>query len=104
MRWLRFLNPVRHLRLERERDKLVIQRAGTQRGVRSLVESIGRATTPADITGLHARILFLETRNNAHLICMGLAKIELERGRPDQARHLIETMLDAPALEQREAS
>lgn len=103
MTWLRLLNPFRHLRLERENARMVKQREADKRGIRSLVDSVGRGATPGEVTALRCENVLLQGRINALEVGMGLAAIELERERPSFAAEVLGSML-ATRIEQREAS
>jgi hypothetical protein len=104
MRWLRFFNPRHTLRLERDNAALLKQREGDRRGIKSLVDSVGRQATPGEVTALRCENVLLQGRVNALTIGMGLAAIELTRGRPSHAASVLAAMLDVPAEEKREAS
>jgi hypothetical protein len=96
MRWLRFFDPRYTLKLERQRE-------ADKRGIKSLVDSVGRQATPGEVTALRCENVLLQGRVNALEVGMGLAAIELERGRPAFAAEILGAMLNA-RLEKREAS
>lgn len=100
IRWLRLFNPIRHLRLERE----VAAIPGMKRGIKSLVESIGRQAPIGSETELRAEVVMLTGRVNALEAAAGLAVRYFDDGRYQSARRVLAAILDAEPVNQREAS
>lgn len=104
MSWLRLINPFRHLRLERENARMLKQREGDKRGIKSLVDSIGRQAPLGSETELRSHVVLLDGRCHALEVAAGLAATYLRTGRPDAAKDVLEAILDTVPAEQREAS
>lgn len=102
MRWTRLLDPFRHLRLERENAAMHKQREGDKRGIKSLVDSIGRQAPSGSETELRGYVVTLDGRVHALEIVAGLAREYLRTGRTDAAMKVLTEILDAPA-DEREA-
>jgi hypothetical protein len=97
MRWLRFFNPIYTLRLER-------QRAADARGIKSLVDSIGRQAPAGSETELRSRIVAQDGRIHALEVTAGLAVRYLDSGRHQAAHDVLSAILDTVPADQREAS
>lgn len=100
MRWLRFLNIARTIRLERE----IAAIPGQRRAIKSLVESIGRQAPAGSETELRCLVVALDGRVHALETAAGLARQYLNTGRPEAARDVLSAILDAEPAVRREAS
>jgi hypothetical protein len=99
MRWLRFLNPLYTLRLEREAAAI----PGLRRAVRSLAESVRRQALPGETTELRAELIVIADDLRAVHMRMRHARDLLVCGLTTEALTELEAAIgDAPA--QREAS
>lgn len=104
MRWTRLLNPFRHLRIERENARMLKQREGDKRGIKSLVDSIGRQAPAGSETELRSHVVLLDGRCHALEVAAGLALEYTRSGRHKAAESTLESILDSAPAEQREAS
>lgn len=104
MRWLRFLNITRTIRLERELDAMRKQRSGDKRAIDSLVGSIRRQAPAGSETDHLSMIVLLDGRVHALEVAAGVAWTYLRSGRTDAAADTLAAILDAAPVDQREAS
>jgi hypothetical protein len=104
MRFLRFLNPLHVLRLERDLAAMTKQREGDKRGIKSLVDSIGRQAPAGSETELRSRIVAQDGRIHALEVTAGLAVRYLDSGRHQAAHDVLSAILDTVPDDQREAS
>ena len=102
MRFLRLLNPFRHLRIERELDAMRKQRAGDKRAITSLVASIRRQAPAGSETNHLSMIVLLDGRVHALEVAAGVAWNYLRTGRPEAAHDVLAAILDAAPVDQRE--
>jgi hypothetical protein len=104
MRWLRYLSLLHVLRLERDLAAMTKQREGDKRGIKSLVDSIGRQALPGSETELRSHVVLLDGRVHALEIAAGLAVRYLDSGRHQAAHDVLSAILDSVPADQREAS
>lgn len=103
MRFLRLINFARTLRLERDLAAMHKQREGDKRGIKSLVDSIGRQALPGSETELRGHVVLLDGRVHALEVAAGLAVRYLDSGRHQAAHDVLSAILDSVPVDQREA-
>ena len=85
MRWLRLFNPFRHLRIERDFDRLTARHEAMRADVVTYADIVGRQADPGSDAGLLRRAMLAENDRNIARIVAAKALRELDCGHTDSA-------------------
>ena len=93
MHWLRLLNPLRTLRLERDLSALTERHEAMRADVVTYADIVGRGLDPRGDAGLLRRAILAENDRDKGRMLMARALRSLECGRSDDAAEYLRAVL-----------